>query len=215
METVILGAGGHSKVILDLIRENTKICFSDVNAGCMKDWRREVTLLDDGMAGANVMDFTVKGSVGDCVLYQERAGFVIAIGNNKTREHIAENYALNYITLIHPSAVIGSGVEIGEGTVVMAGAVINSGSKIGRHCIINTGATVDHDCALADFVHISPGAHLGGTVVVGKRSWIGIGGCVGNNLAIEADCVIGAGGVVIKNIDAPGVYAGIPARKIR
>ena len=112
--------------------------------------------------GTKVLHGEVKGKLADCLKYRENAVFLIGVGDNQTRKKIAQTYPLNYATLIHPSVVIGSNVEIGKGTVVMAGAVINSGSRIGKHCIINTGATVDHDCVIHDFVHISPGAHLGG-----------------------------------------------------
>lgn len=75
---------------------------------------------------------------------------------------------LKIATLIHPDAVIGSGVEIGEGTVVMAGTVINPDAVIGKGVIINTGATVDHDDKICDYAHISVGAHIAGTVTIGK-----------------------------------------------
>jgi UDP-3-O-[3-hydroxymyristoyl] glucosamine N-acyltransferase len=49
---------------------------------------------------------------------------------------------------IHPSAtvcagaVIESGVEIGEGTVVGPNAVVRAGARIGRHCEIKSGAVI-------------------------------------------------------------------------
>lgn len=72
--------------------------------------------------------------------YKQGYKAIIAIGNNKIRRNIAEKYSLDYISLIHPNAVIANDVQIGAGTVVMAGAIINSGTIIGRHCIINSGA---------------------------------------------------------------------------
>ena len=63
-------------------------------------------------------------------------------------------------------------------------------------------------------MHISPGAHLAGTVAVGDYSWICVGVSVVNNVTIEDDVVIGAGAIVLKRIDDPGVYIGIPAKKL-
>ena len=120
----------------------------------------------------------------------------------------------NIATLIHPSAVIGEEVSIGEGTVVMAGAVINPCTIIGDGCIVNTCASVDHDNNLEDFVHIAVGAHLCGTVCVGNKTWIGAGTVVSNNLSVCDDCTIGAGAVVVKNIEEKGTYVGVPAKKL-
>lgn len=175
-----------------------------------------VALLDDRKeTGTRVLHSEVKGRLADCIKEQESALFLIGIGDNTARRKIDEKYPLHYLTLIHPSVVIGSDVKIGEGTVVMAGAVINSGSRIGRHCIINTGATVDHDCVIQDFVHISPGAHLGGSVEVGDGSWIGIGACVKNNLTICENSTIGTGAAVVDDITESGIYVGVPARRMK
>lgn len=77
---------------------------------------------------------------------------------------IAESYNLEYISLIHPRAVVAvaaEDVEIGSGTVIMAGAVINSGTTVGQQCLINIDSTIDHDNSLADYVHILPRSNLG------------------------------------------------------
>ena len=97
----------------------------------------------------------------------------------------------------------------------MAGAIINTGSQIKDGTIINTSSSVDHDCIVDAFAHISVGSHLAGTVAVGESTLIGAGATVINNISIYKDCTIGAGAVVIKNIPEPGVYTGVPARKMK
>lgn len=204
MQTIILGAGGHARVIIDILMEIDNLYGGGI-------W-----LLDDAVPiGAKIDGCPVIGEIAECVKYKDNAKFVFGIGNNRTREKLAEKFALPYLTLIHPSAVVGRNVEIGEGSVVVAGAVINCGTRIGKHCIINTGATVDHDNCIRDFVHISPGVHLGGMVEIGDRSWVGIGGCVKNNVVICEDVLVGVGGVVVKDIVEAGTYLGVPAKKIK
>src|SRR5699024_8497578 len=117
-------------------------------------------------------------------------------------------------TLIHPSAIIGSDVECGKGTAIMAGVIINSSTKIGRGCIVNTASTIDHDNVMDNFVHISPGANLAGRVKIGEATWVGIGSVVSNNISITSNCTIGAGAVVIKDIIESGTYVGVPARRV-
>lgn len=197
---VIIGAGGHGKVIADIALKNgyVNICFVDDNAT------------------GYVMGFPIIGtSIEIERLNDGNTDFVIGIGNNATRKLIAEKYDVNFVTLVHPSAQIGVNVSIGKGTVVMAGAVINVCSTVGEHCIINTGAIVEHDNVIEDYVHISPKSALGGTVRVGALSHIGIGATVKNNTDICGGCVIGAGAVVIRNITEGGIYVGVPAKKIK
>ena len=161
------------------------------------------------------MGFPILGTVNDYKKY-DTAKFVIAIGNAKIRERIAQKLSdVSWYTAIHPTAVISDmNVEIGQGTVIMANSVINAGVRIGKHCIINSGAIVEHDNRIGDFVHISVGAKLAGTVNVGKGSWIGIGAIVSNNVNICGNCMIGAGAVVIKDIREVGTYIGVPAERV-
>ena len=195
---IIVGAGGHSKVVADIAYKNgyTNICFVDDNS----DY--------------HALGYPVIGLCSELNKFDAgETDFIIGIGNNKIRESIADKFDVNWVYLVHPSAQIGLNVSIGKGTVVMAGAIINSCTKIREHCIINSASIVEHDNVIENFVHISPNATLGGTVFVGENTHIGIGATVRNNLYICKNSIVGAGAVVVKNIKEPGTYIGIPARK--
>ena len=197
---IIVGAGGHGKVIADNALKNgyTEICF-----------------VDDKAAGV-CMGFPIIGTCENLEKHNDGCtDFVIGIGNNAVRKLIAEKYDVNWVTVVHPSAQIAVNVSLGKGTVVMAGAVVNACAVIGEHCIINTGAVVEHDNIIGDYVHISPKAALGGTVRVGECSWIGLGAAVRNNIDICDGCVVGVGAAVVKNIEKAGTYVGVPARKLQ
>ena len=197
---IILGAGGHGRVIADIAEKNG---YGDI------------AFLDDSTEAYKCGDYPVVGLCRD--FYKYDCDFIVGIGNSKVRMTLQEQLldaGKSVAVLIHPSAVIGKGVNIGCGSVVMAGAVINPGAVIGRGCIINTCSSVDHDCAVEDFAHISVGAHLAGSVHVGKGTFIGIGAVVVNNIDIADNCIVGAGAAVIRNIDKKGTYAGVPAKKI-
>ena len=160
---------------------------------------------------------SVVGKTTDAVKYKSSAEFIVAIGDNLVRERLQvslEKMNFTLTKLIHPTAIIGTDVAIGDGTVVAAGVVINSSSRIGKGCIINTHSSLDHDNCLGDFVHISPGACLTGTVNIGSRCWIGSGVVINNNLSICEDCIIGSGGVVVSDITLPGTYIGVPVMRI-
>lgn len=197
---IIIGAGGHGKVIADLAVKNDykNICF-----------------LDDQTVG-DCVGFPIIGKTEEAKrLNDGKTDFVIAIGSNAIRKELAEKYDVNWVTLIHPSAQIGINVTVEKGTVIMANAVVNAAAVIGKHCIINTGAIIEHDNVIEDYVHISPKVALGGTTRIGALSHIGIGAALRNNINICANCVIGAGAVVIKDIEQSGTYVGVPVRKIK
>lgn len=197
---VIIGAGGHARVIADIL-----VCQG----------RRVIGVLDDASA-ARCGELPRLGEVSDAKLWLEKAEFVVGIGSNETRQRIVESLPqeLRFATVVHPRAVLAKEVEVGVGSVLMAGVVVNPGTVIGKHCIINTLASVDHDCVLDDYVHISPGATIAGTVHVGRRTWICVGASVVNNLNICNDVIVGAGGAVIQDISIPGTYVGVPAKII-
>ena len=202
-KVVIIGAGGHAKVIADIIEKS-----GDEIVGFLDDNKEIGTTI--------INEYKVIGDLNNrftMAVTKENLEFIIAIGDNKKREEISHSPNLKFYTAIHPSAQIGLDVEIQEGTVIMANACINSSAKIGKHCIINTGAIIEHDNIIEDFVHISPNVELGGTVKIGESTHVGIGSIVKNNITICKNCTIGAGAVVVKNIIEEGTYVGVPARE--
>ena len=199
-EVVIIGAGGHGKVIADIAE---------------KSGDKVIGFLDDSCTADKIIGIPIIGKTEKCIEYKDKY-FFIAIGNNAVRKKIAEKYSeLKYYTAIHPSASIGLDVVIGDGTCLMANTVVNSSAKIGKHCIINTNTAIEHDCVLEDYVHISPGSAICGTVHIGSGTHIGAGVSVINNHNICENVIVGAGGAVCEDIVESGTYVGVPAKKIK
>ena len=200
-KVVILGIGGHGKVIADIV----------ISSG-----DQVIGFLDDRDDINEFIGFPVLGRCGQYTEYPD-VEFVIGIGNAQIRKRLAKcMQGVKWYTAVHPTAYISSiDVSIGKGSVVMPHAVINPGARIGRHCIVNTGAVIEHDNCLGDYVHVAVGAKLCGTVCIGEQSWIGAGAVVRNNLSVCGYCMIGAGAVVVRNITEAGTYVGVPARRIR
>ena len=200
---LIIGAGGHGKVIADI-------------AVKMNKWK-SIAFLDDNESRKDFAGIKVIGKCDKVLSYINDCDIFVAFGNNALREEFQEKLeaaGASIPVLVHPNAVIGAEVEFGAGTVVMAGVIINCCTKIGKGCIINTGATLDHDNTIEDYVHISPGANSAGTVKVGKSTWICSGSVISNNINICSGCIIGAGAVVVKDITEVGTYIGVPARQM-
>jgi len=198
---IIIGAGGHAKVIADIILKN-----NDTLLGFLDDNKSKNEI---------ILGYPILGKINDIHLFEDKTAFIIGIGDNFIRKSVSNKHDVKWHTAIHPSANIGTDVDIKEGTVVMANAVINVSTKIGRHCIINTGVIIEHDNIISDYVNISSGTSLGGIVNIGECTFMGIGINVKNNINIINNCVIGAGATIVKNITESGTYVGIPARRIK
>lgn len=62
--------------------------------------------------------------------------------------------------MIHPTAIVGAGTELGEGTSVWHHAHIRENTKLGRNCVVGQGAYIDHDVVIGDSVKIQNGVQI-------------------------------------------------------
>ncbi len=186
----IYGNGGHAKVVADIARANgyDNLIFLDDNS--------------DMKFNSNLPKHPIIIAIGNALIRQKLQNLVLSSG-------------FKLITLIHPTAVIGSDVTIGNGSAVMPGAIINAKSTIGNGVIINSGAIIEHECTIGDFAHICPGVAIAGGSLVGERSWIGIGSSVIQNITIKPDITIGAGSVVVKDILEGSLAYGNPCKVVK
>lgn len=192
----LYGASGHAKVVLEIAEELS------LSIGGLVDINPNVEEL---------LGFPVSVNIPKTIGNQ----FVISIGSNIIRKKIAEDFKVDYETLIHPDSNLSRRLTIGTGTVVMAGVSVNSSSTIGKHVILNTNCSIDHDCIIEDYVHISPNAALAGGIRVGEGSHVGIGASVIQGIKIGKWCTIGAGAVIIRDVPDFATVVGNPGRIIK
>lgn len=199
---LIIGGGGHARVVIDVARAAG---FEPIGA------------LDPGGLGSICNGVQVIGGdeLAQSMFEQGVRNAVVAIGDNWLRMKIGARlrgigFALPL--LAHPSAILSPSATIGAGTVIMPLAVVNASATIGHMVIINSGAVVEHDCNIGDGAHIAPGCRLGGAVLVGTGTLIGIGSVVRPEAEIGDFSIIGAGSTVIRDIAGQGVATGTPAR---
>ncbi|KKK38726.1 acetyltransferase [Mesobacillus campisalis] len=201
----VIGQGGHSKVIIDIIIAMKKYQI----AAC----------LDDKYPGTSKRKGILYGpvSLAEELSKEESMGFVIAIGCNKTRKKLFSELGLpieRFPVLVHPAAVVSPSSIIGGGTVVMPNSTINACAAIGNHAIINTGSVVEHDSLLGNYVHVCPNATLTGNVEAGEGAQIGAGAAIIPGIRIGRWSIVGAGSTVIHPVPDHEKVAGAPAKSI-
>lgn len=207
---VIIGASGHGGMILDCLKNEGLYNV----LGFVDSFRKK---------GEKQYGYEILGSVEDLPRLMDKFnlyGCIIAIGDNWTRKIIADKIGniasgLEFISTIHPKAVVGLNVQIGNGTVIMPGAIVNANSKIGDFCILNTKSSLGHDGIMNNYSSIASGVCTGGNLLLGEFSAISLGTNIINNITIGEHTVVGAGSLVIKNVEDHLVVFGSPARTIR
>lgn len=205
---VILGAGGHAKVLVEALLASAKAIVGVVDP-------------DPALAGRTVHGIPIIGNDDEVMKYPKDSVCLVngmgSVGCLFRRRELFERFkakGYTFVPVVHPSAVIASGVELGEGAQVMAGAVIQPGCRIGANTILNTRTSIDHDCRIGDHVHVAPGTVFSGDVSVGNTSHIGPGVTIIQGIAIGQGCVVGAGSVVLKNIPDGVTAYGVPAKVV-
>jgi len=208
MDIVIIGAGGHGRVVLDILRA----------AG--RD--HVLGFLDSSPAlhGRRIDGVPVIGDISALVKLRADGveGAIIAIGDNGIRREYVESVGhagFSLMNAIHPSADVASTCTMGKNVVIAAGSVVCAHCQIGNSVILNTACIVDHESIVGNAAHVCPGARLAGRVVIESGAFVGIGATVIQTVRIGADAVVGAGAVVIRDVPAGSTVVGVPARIIK
>jgi UDP-perosamine 4-acetyltransferase len=200
---VVIGSGGHAKVVIDILREQPDCeligCLSPEPVGTVANGVRVIggddllpDLLRDGASHA-----------------------FVALGDNRLRAkmlHCVSSLGFHLLNAISRHAVLSPSVTVRAGVAVMPGAIVNADTVISDGVIVNTGATVDHDCRLGAHCHIAPGTNLAGNVHIGSGAFLGTGVRVIPRVRIGEWSTVGAGAVVISDLPDNVVAIGVPAR---
>jgi UDP-perosamine 4-acetyltransferase len=199
---IIVGAGGHAKVCIELLQAMGETVLCCVGA--------------DGSGGAclgiPVLD-------GDHHLARLRAEgqtrAFVALGPNRLRARLATHVrelGFELVNAISPRACVSPSARLGVGIAIMPGAVINADASIGDLAIINTGATVDHDCSIGAAAHLAPQCALAGNVSIGAGVFLGVGCIAIPDIAVGDYTTVGAGAVIIGPLASGVTAVGVPAR---
>jgi sugar O-acyltransferase (sialic acid O-acetyltransferase NeuD family) len=206
---VIVGAGGHAKVVAQTLRR-------------LSSWELMgfVDEINPRRTGEPFEDSTILGGSEILEVLLERGirSLAIAFGDNGARlERWRQIAARGFIfpTIVDPHAIVADGVRMGPGSYVAAGAIVQPGAELGSQVIVNTGAIVEHDCFVGDGAHICPRACLAGHVRIGQGAWIGAGALVRDRVNVGESAFVGIGALVLCDVQPKILAYGQPAREIR
>ena len=207
-DIIIVGASGHGREVLWLIREMINDGASYRVAGFVDD--------NPALQGQEVVGVPVLGTLDD-LEHQPEAALAMGIGLPTVKAKVMDRlrpFNRDWPPLIAPSARMSPRVEVGEGVTVCAGAVVTTEVRLEAFSLINIGVTLSHDVRVGTYSMVAPGASLAGEVKVGALTSIGTGASVIPRVTIGDGTTIGAGAVVIDDIPDGATAVGVPARRV-
>ncbi|NVK42154.1 MAG: acetyltransferase [Oceanospirillaceae bacterium] len=191
-KVVLIGLGGHAKVILAMAKEK-KI---SIDAIATRDFNPEkefcgIPLIsDEELTKYPIENTSLINGIG-------------AIPNQSNHKEIFLSFrslGFSFLTLISDHAWVDESVTLKEGSIVMAGAIVQASTVIAENVIVNTGAIIDHDCYIGSHTHICPGVTVCGGVSISENVFIGAGSVIIPNLEIGSDSMIAAGCTIYKSV---------------
>jgi len=192
---LLIGAGGHASVLLDmLIEQNVNILgyvspspASNQTLFSQYRWYQkdeEVLLFDKSL-------IKLVNGIGSVPGNTFRADFYYKY----------KKLGYSFATLISRDANVSRYAYLEEGVQILSGAIIQTGSNIGSNSIINTGSIVDHDCIIGTNNHVAPGVTISGQVTSKTNVHFGTGSSVIQLIKINENVVVGSGATITKDID--------------
>lgn len=190
---ILVGAGGHAKSCLDVIKSTKKFKILGFIDNNQKGYFEKYKILGGDDFLEKIKDkkkFNLALTFGQIKNYKKKASLF-----NKFAK-----LGFRFPSIISKNAIVSNEVSFSDGTIVFNGAIVNRGSTIGKNCIINSGALIEHDTKIGNNTHISTKAILNGSVKVGNNTFVGSGCIVKEGTFIGNNCVIGMGKLIKKNI---------------
>jgi len=203
---IILGAGGHASVLMDVIRmlESPILGYTSPNPANNSHFIDDLPYLgrDEQVTHYSIAEIQLVNGLG-------------SVGPIVKRKQLFQHFTqlgYSFATLCHPSAIIShSHVHHDQGLQALANSVVNTRSTIGANVILNTGAIVEHHCTIEDHCHIAPNAVVCGHCHIGNAVHIGTNATINQGIHIGSGAVIASGSVVISDVKPRQLMAGVPA----
>lgn len=143
--------------------------------------------------------------------------FVCGIGSPRLKKTCVERLQARggrFVSLIHPAAVVGKSVRLGEGCVICPNAVLTADIELGAFVMVNCCSTVGHDARIGNWTTLSAHCDATGGVELGEGVFMGSHASVIPGIKIGDWAVIGAGSTAFWNVPASVTVVGVPAQRI-
>lgn len=116
-------------------------------------------------------------------------------GMNKKREalfHRIKDAGYSLATFVHPSAIIASNCQIGEGNIFLEHVTVQPFTTIGDNNVFWSNVNICHHSQIGSFNFFAASCCVLGKTVIKNRCFIGSNATIKNRTIVESDSLIGA-----------------------
>jgi sugar O-acyltransferase (sialic acid O-acetyltransferase NeuD family) len=202
----IVGAGGFGREVYQWLQDERRL---------LQDYEF-VGFLDDDLAALSGLD------LGHSVVAPLKGFplgahdfFICGIGSVEWKRRLCQpmlHQGARFLSLVHPTALIGRGVTLGDGVVVCPRVTLTCDVRVGAMSMINCHSSAGHDVVIGDWCTIGAHCDLTGGTSLGQGVFLGSGVRVIPSKTIGSSSTVGAGSVVIRNVAPETRVFGNPAR---
>ena len=147
----------------------------------------------------------------------DSAVFICGLGSVVLKRKLCQpllDAGASFVSLVHPSARVGSRVKLGRGVVVCPGVTITCDVVLGQFSMINCHTTIGHGACIGEWTTVSAQCDLTGYTNLGDKVFVGSGARFIPGKQVGSGATVGAGSVVIRDVKAGTSVFGNPAREI-
>lgn len=206
MKTIIIGAGGFGREILDTIYQINNLKHTYNVIGFIDNRIKKGTIINNLIVLGN-----------DDVLHDFLdVNLIIGLGDPHIREKIYNRYKdqFNFLTIIHPTAIVSKFAKIDDSVIIQAFCIVAANAHIKKGVAINARSGIGHDSIIGNFTSIQSFCDITGANTIGKLCFFGTGVKVIPELAIGDECYVCAGSVIFKSMNSKSKILGNPAKTI-
>ena len=202
---IIVGAGGFGREVYQWVKDSF----------CSEKFQVKGFLSDNPQP---LDRFGIDAPIlGDEVTYEitECDRFIFAIGDVDIKKRIVtklKDKGGEFLTLIHPTAVVAKSAKIGEGVIICPFALVSPNVELDDFVMMNFYSSCGHDAKVGKHCILSPYATLNGFAILADEVFLGSHATVAAHKQVGYRAKISANSVAMYDVPANTLVYGVPGK---
>lgn len=144
--------------------------------------------------------------------------FVLAIGDMASRRRTVESLlsrGANFVSVVHPSAVVARSATVGSGAVIYPYAVVSNNAILHDYAHLSLFASVGHDAHVGRYCLLAPYATVNGFSILEDEVYMSTHSTVVPEKRVGRNSTISANSAVLQDAPANSFVFGVTCKQTR